>query len=66
MNNKKPPFDNANARKCFASAFNYEGFNQVILKGYVDRMFGLGYGFHAAQGGNEVTQAMAAVTPGWQ
>lgn len=37
MNNKKPPFDNANARKCFASAFNYDGFNQVILKGYVDR-----------------------------
>ncbi len=37
MNNKKPPFDNVNARKCFASAFNYDGFNQVILKGYVDR-----------------------------
>lgn len=25
----------------------------AILKGYVDRMFGLGYGFHAASGGNE-------------
>ena len=37
MNNKKPPFDNVNARKCFATAFNYEGFNQVILKGFVDR-----------------------------
>ena len=37
MNNKKPPFDNANARKCFATAFNYDGFNQVILKGFVDR-----------------------------
>lgn len=37
MNNKKPPFDNVNARKCFASAFNYEGFNNVILKGLVDR-----------------------------
>jgi peptide/nickel transport system substrate-binding protein len=37
MNNKKPPFDNINARKCFATAFNYDGFNQVILKGYVDR-----------------------------
>ncbi|WP_422002268.1 ABC transporter substrate-binding protein [Reyranella sp.] len=37
MNNKKPPFDNINARKCFASAFNYDGFNKVILKGFVDR-----------------------------
>jgi peptide/nickel transport system substrate-binding protein len=37
MNNKKPPFDNANARKCFAHAFNYEGFIQEILKGYAVR-----------------------------
>ena len=37
MNNKKPPFDNANARKCFAHAFNYPGFIQEILKGYAER-----------------------------
>jgi peptide/nickel transport system substrate-binding protein len=37
MNNKKPPFDNVNARKCFAHAFNYEGFIQEILKGYAVR-----------------------------
>ena len=38
MNNSKPPFDNINARKCFAHAFNYTGFIQDILKGYADRM----------------------------
>ncbi len=37
MNNSKPPFDNINARKCFAHAFNYTGFIQDILKGYADR-----------------------------
>ena len=37
MNNKKPPFDNVNARKCFAHAFNYDGFIQEILKGYAER-----------------------------
>jgi peptide/nickel transport system substrate-binding protein len=37
MNNTKSPFDNANARKCFAHAFNYEGFIQDILKGYAVR-----------------------------
>ena len=26
MNNTKPPFDNINARKCFAHAFNHTGF----------------------------------------
>src|SRR5690242_8913190 len=26
MNNTKPPFDNINARQCFAHAFNYKGF----------------------------------------
>ena len=34
MNNTKPPFDNINARKCFAHAFNYAGFIDEILKGY--------------------------------
>lgn len=37
MNNKKPPFDNINARKCFAHAFNYDGFINEILKGYAER-----------------------------
>ena len=37
MNNKKPPFDNVNARKCFAHAFNYDGFITEILKGYAER-----------------------------
>ena len=37
MNNAKPPLDNVNARKCFAHAFNYEGFIQEILKGYAER-----------------------------
>lgn len=37
MNNEKPPFDNVNARKCFAHAFNYEGFIDGILKGYAAR-----------------------------
>ena len=37
MNNKKPPFDNINARKCFAHAFNYDGFIKEILKGYAER-----------------------------
>jgi peptide/nickel transport system substrate-binding protein len=37
MNNKKPPFDNVNARKCFAHAFNYDGFIKDILKGYAER-----------------------------
>jgi peptide/nickel transport system substrate-binding protein len=37
MNNKKPPFDNINARKCFAHAFNYAGFIAEILKGNAQR-----------------------------
>lgn len=37
MNNSKPPFDNINARKCLAHAFNYKGFIEDILKGYADR-----------------------------
>jgi ABC-type transport system substrate-binding protein len=42
MNNQKPPFDNLDARLCFAHAFNYEGFNEVILKGMVIRNPGRG------------------------
>jgi len=37
MNNTKPPFDNVNARKCFAHAFNYMGFINDILGGYATR-----------------------------
>ena len=37
MNNTKPPFDNINARKCFAHAFNYGGFIDEILKGNAQR-----------------------------
>ncbi len=37
MNNKKPPFDNINVRKCMAYAFNYDGFIKEILKGYAER-----------------------------
>src|SRR5258708_11823136 len=33
MNNTKPPFDNIDARKAFAHAFNYDGFIQEIVKG---------------------------------
>jgi peptide/nickel transport system substrate-binding protein len=40
MNNRKPPFDNLDARLCFAHAFNYEGFNNIILKGLVVRNAG--------------------------
>jgi peptide/nickel transport system substrate-binding protein len=32
MNNTKPPFDNLNARKAFAHAFNYGGFIDEIVK----------------------------------
>jgi len=37
MNNTKPPFDNVNARKCLAHAFNYKGFIDEILKGNAQR-----------------------------
>ena len=37
MNNTKPPFDNINARKAFAHAFNYMGFIDDILRGYATR-----------------------------
>ncbi|WP_158292101.1 ABC transporter substrate-binding protein [Paracraurococcus ruber] len=40
MNNRKPPFDNRDARLCFAHAFNYQGFNEIILKGMVIRNAG--------------------------
>lgn len=40
MNNRRAPFDNRDARLCFAHAFNYQGFNEVILRGLVVRNAG--------------------------
>lgn len=37
MNNTRPPFNNLNARRCFAHAFNYMGFIDDILGGYATR-----------------------------
>jgi len=37
MQNLRPPFDNINARKGFAHAFNYMGFINDILGGYATR-----------------------------
>ena len=37
MNNTKPPFNNENARKGFAHAFDYHGFIRDILKNYAQR-----------------------------
>jgi peptide/nickel transport system substrate-binding protein len=37
MMNQRAPFDNANVRKAFAHAFNYEGFINDILGGYAQR-----------------------------
>lgn len=37
MNNAKPPFDNINARKCFAHAFNYDGYIETIMQGTAKR-----------------------------
>ncbi|MGE3989162.1 ABC transporter substrate-binding protein [Pseudorhodoplanes sp.] len=37
MNNSKAPFNNLNARLCFAHAFNYDGFIKEVLKGGAQR-----------------------------
>ncbi len=34
MNNRRPPFDNANFRKCVSHAFDYEGFIDAVLGGF--------------------------------
>ncbi|MGD9861692.1 MAG: ABC transporter substrate-binding protein, partial [Pseudodonghicola sp.] len=40
MNNRKPPFDNANFRKCVSHTLNYDGFIDVLLQGYAVRNAG--------------------------
>jgi peptide/nickel transport system substrate-binding protein len=40
MNNKRPPFDNKNFRKCMSYAFDYEGFIEVVLGGFPVRNAG--------------------------
>jgi peptide/nickel transport system substrate-binding protein len=37
MNNRRPPFDNLDFRKCLSSAFNYDGFIHEVLKDYAKR-----------------------------
>ena len=76
MNNTKPPFDNRDARLCFAHAFNYQGFNDVILKGLVVRNSGpnpnnlwgnpadlQGYNFNLDQAKQYCDRARAAGAP---
>jgi len=40
LHNGRAPFNNRDARLCFAHAFNYEGFNNVVLRGFVVRNAG--------------------------
>ena len=76
MNNMKAPFDNRDARLCFAHAFNYQGFNDVILKGLVVRNGGpnpnnlwgnppdlQGYSFNLDQAKQHCDRARAAGAP---
>jgi len=76
MNNMKAPFDNRDARLCFAHAFNYQGFNEVILKGLVVRNGGpnpnnlwgnpsdlQGYNFNLDQAKQHCDRARAAGAP---
>jgi peptide/nickel transport system substrate-binding protein len=37
MNNQRPPFNDVNVRRAFSYAFDYDGFNNGILKGTVVR-----------------------------
>jgi peptide/nickel transport system substrate-binding protein len=76
MNNTKPPFDNVNARKAFAHAFNYMGFINDILGGYATRdpypqpetLWGIpkdvkGYDYDLAQAKEYVAKAIAEGAP---
>jgi peptide/nickel transport system substrate-binding protein len=40
LNNKKPPFDNVNFRRCMSYAFNYKGFISSVLKDFAVRNYG--------------------------
>jgi peptide/nickel transport system substrate-binding protein len=76
MNNTKPPFDNINARKAFAHAFNYMGFIKEILGGYATRdpypqpetLWGLpkdakGYDYDIAKAKEYMAKAVAEGAP---
>lgn len=76
MNNKKPPFDNIHARKCFAYGFNYTGFIGDVLKNFAERnpapipknLWGFptdvkGYEFDPAAAKAECDKARAAGAP---
>ncbi len=76
MNNTKPPFDNVNARKAFAHAFNYMGFINDILGGYAtrdpypqpDTLWGIpkdvkGYDYDLAKAKEYVAKAVAEGAP---
>lgn len=76
MNNTKPPFNNLNARKAFAHAFNYEGFINDILGGYAtrdpypmpDNLWGIpkdakGYDYDLKKAKEYVAKAMAEGAP---
>jgi peptide/nickel transport system substrate-binding protein len=76
MNNKRAPFDNVNFRRCLSHAFNYEGFIDGLLKGYVQRNPGpnpnklwgnpkdlKGYRFDLALAKAECDKARAAGAP---
>lgn len=76
MNNTKPPFDNANARRCFAHAFNYTGFIDDILGGNAvrdgtplpDNLWGYpkdakGYDYDLAKAKDNMARAVAEGAP---
>jgi peptide/nickel transport system substrate-binding protein len=76
MNNTKAPFNNVNARKCFAHAFNYTGFIDEIVKGNAQRnpaplpnnIWGYpkdvtGYGFDLAKAKEYFDKAVAEGAP---
>jgi peptide/nickel transport system substrate-binding protein len=76
MNNAKPPFNNLNARRAFAHAFNYEGFINEILGGYATRdpypmpntLWGIpkeakGYDYDMARAKEYYTKAVAEGAP---
>jgi peptide/nickel transport system substrate-binding protein len=76
MNNTKPPFDNLNARRAFAHAFDYDGFIKDILNGYATRdpypmpntLWGCpadakGYDYDIAKAKDYMARAMAQGAP---